>query len=270
MQGVGTGIVAYQDIIIAFSDKTMHLLYGDDIDNFQLMDPMQVGCVSDRSIIEVDSKLYFLDYGKYKIFTGGFPVDISQKVKRYLEDINYTYKDKVVAGSQGKYIYLSIPYGISATTNNLTLEYDTELKNWYAIDKGYLNFVTIGEDLYGVRTTGTVEKMNTGTADGSTAISWYHNTGILNQLPIKPNNTLSDVYIECLLPTGSTMSISYANNTSDSFTLISNLVASATEQKIRVQVPTTILQNVERYRLKFAGTGPATIHFIELHEQVQR
>jgi hypothetical protein len=231
---------------------------------------MQVGCVSDRSVIEVDSKLYFLDYGKYKMFTGGFPVDISQKVKKYLEDINYTHKEKVVAGSQGKYIYLSIPYGSGATTNNLTLEYDTELKNWYAIDKGYLNFVTIGEDLYGVRTTGTVEKMNTGTADGSTAISWYHSTGILDILSVKGNETLSDIYIECLLPSGSTMSVGFATNTSDTFTTITSISASNVEQKARIQVPTSILQNFERHRLKVSGTGPSTIHFVELHKQTQR
>lgn len=270
MQGVGTGIVAYQDIIIAFSDKTMHLLYGDDFRNFQLMDPIQAGCVSDRSIIEHDGKLYFLDYGQYKVFTGGFPVEMSQKVSKYLDDINYTYKDKIVAGKQGKYIYLSIPYGSDATTNNITLEYDTEYQTWYVISKGYLNFVSIGNDLYGVRTTGIIDKMNTGTADGSTAISWYHSTGILDILPVKGNETLSDIYIECLLPSGSTMEVGYSTNTSDTFTTISNISASAVEQKSRIQVPTTILQNVERYRLKFSGNGPATIHFVEFHKQTQR
>lgn len=271
MQGTETAIVAYQDIVIAFSDKTMHLLYGDDFENFQLMDPIQAGCISDRSIVEHDSKLYFMDYGQYKVFTGGFPVDISQKVKKYLEAINYTHKAKIVAGVQGRYIYVSIPYGSSATTNNITLEYDTETRNWYIIDKGYLNFVNIGEFLYGVRIDGVVDKMNTGTADGSTAIAWYHNTGILNAVPVKPNTTLANIYMEVLLPTGSTMTVKQCESTDDAdFTLIKTLSASADEQKARIQVPTSTLASSERYRLQVAGTGPATIYFVELHESTQR
>lgn len=271
MIGDETAIVAYQDTVIAFSDKTMHLLYGDDFENFQLMDPIQAGCISDRSIVEHDSKLYFMDYGQYKVFTGGFPVDISQKVKKYLEAINYTYKANIVAGSQGRYIYLSIPYGASATTNNITLEYDTETRNWYILDKGYLNFVNIGEFLYGVRTNGEIDKMNTGTADGATAINWYHNTGILNPVPVKPNTTLANIYMEILLPSGSTLTVKYCLTTDDAdFTLITNISASNDEQKVRVQIPTSILANSERYRLQFAGTGPCTIYFVELHESTQR
>jgi hypothetical protein len=271
MIGDETAIAAYQDIVIAFSDKTMHLLYGDDYENFQLMDPIQAGCISDRSIVEHDSKLYFMDYGQYKLFTGGFPVDVSQKVKKYLEAINYTHKAKIVAGTQGRYIYLSIPYGASATTNNITLEYDTETRNWYIIDKGYLNFVNIGEFLYGVRTNGVVDKMNTGTADGSTAIVWYHNTGILNAIPVKPNTTLANIYMECLVPAGSTLTVKYCETTDDAdFTTIKSITASADEQKARVQIPTSVLANSERYRLQFSGTGPCTIYFVELHESTQR
>ena len=270
MEGTETALASYQDMVIAWSDKTMHLLLGDRFDNFQLMDPIQAGCVSHRSVIEHNSRLYFMDYNKYKVFTGGFPVDVSQKVKVYLENINYTDKEKIVAGSQGKYIYLSIPYGSSATTNNLTLEYDTELGNWYPINKGYINFVNIGEALYGVTVTGTIEQINSGTLDAGTPIAWSHTTGVLSPVPVRSNKTLSNIWLELDLPTGSTMAVGFAANTDgETFTNIFNFTASADEQRARVQLPTNTLQNVERYRLRLSGTGPATVHFVEIEERLK-
>jgi hypothetical protein len=81
-----------------------------------------------------------MDYRKYMAFTGSMPYEISQKVRGYLELINYTYKANICAGQWGKYIYLSIPYGLAQTTNNLTLEYDTENDTWYPWDIGFVNF----------------------------------------------------------------------------------------------------------------------------------
>jgi hypothetical protein len=89
MVGTGTGLVAYNDIVIAFSDQTMHMLYGDDPFNFELSKPYQTGCISDKSIIvHKNGTLYFMDYYKFKSFTGGIPEDISQIVKGYLDNIN--------------------------------------------------------------------------------------------------------------------------------------------------------------------------------------
>lgn len=269
MKGTETAIVAYQDIVISFSDQTMHLLYGDDYENFQLMDPMQVGCISHRSIIEHNSKLYFMDYNKFQLFTGGFPTEVSQKVRGYLENINYTHKEKIVSGSHKRYIYVSIPHGSSATTNNLTLEFDTETGNWYPINRGYLNFVNIGEDLYGMGTDGKIDKLNDGTQDQGQAIVWYHETGIISSFIPSAVSTLSDIWLECKIPTGSTLTISYAENDKNTFTTLSSVTGTNSEQKSRIQVPTTLLQDADRYRLKFSGTGPCEIHFVEIQERVR-
>jgi len=266
MEGQPTALTAHEGVVISFSDKTMHLLYGDKYDNFELMDPIQAGCVSHRSIVKAKGIMYFLDYGQFKVFTGGFPVDMSQKVKRYLEGINYTYKDKIVAGVSGNYVYLSIPYGPSATSNNLTLEYDIDLKNWYPIDTGYVNFFNIGQDLYGIKVNGGIEKMNTGVHTGT----WYHETGILSPTPVRPNKTLSDIWMEIELPESNSMIISYSLSASgNDFQTLYTFTGSAQEQKKRVKIPTSILQNQERYRLKFSGTGTVKIHFLETYERVK-
>jgi hypothetical protein len=264
MEGAGTAIAAFNDMVIGWSDKTMHILYGNDVEDWQLMDPIRCGCVSDRSVIEKNGVLYFLDYNEYKMFTGGIPVNMSQRVKTYLEAINYTYKEKIVAGNWGKYIYLSIPYGANATTNTITLEYDTELKRWYPWNKGYLNFFNIGNDLYGITSAGVAEKLQQGTSDGGTAISWSHVTGVWNGAPIRPKKVLSNLWMIVDLPVNSTLNIAYSTSVDNNdFVSLYNFTASANEQNVRVQVPTTALQAIDYFRLKFSGTGPCTIHFAE-------
>lgn len=271
MIGVATAITAFNDMVIIFSDTTMHILYGNDSTDWQLVDPIKCGCVSDRSIVEKNGILYFLDYKEFKMFTGGVPVSIGQRVAGYLNNINYTYKDKICAGQWGKYIYLSIPYGANQTTNNITLEYDTELKRWYPWDIGFVNFYNIGNDLYGVTVGGVVKKLQQGTADDSTAIAWSHTTGVWNAAPIRPKKVLSNLYLLIDLPVNSALLVKYSITPDlDDFTTLYTFTANANEQNVRVQVPTTALQNVDYFRLKFSGTGPATINFVEEDLRVKR
>ena len=270
MQGTGTAIIAYNDMVICFSDQTMHILYGNDPGDFQLMDPINSGCVGHKSLTVHNGVLYFLDYDEFKVFTGGLPVEIGQKVKTYLEDINYTYKDNIICKGWRRWIYLSIPYGASQTTNNYTLEYDTETKTWCVWDVGYDDFVTIGEDLYGVDTDGKIRKINTGTTDDGTAITWEATTGVWEGIPLRGRKVVSDIWAIVDLPSGSTMTISYSTTVdNDDFTTLASFTADSDEQNTRIKVPTSILQNITWYRLKISGTGNATIHYIEPHIRVK-
>lgn len=269
MVGPGTAIAAYNDNVVCWSEQTMHVLFGNDPYDFYLSDPIEDGCISDRSVITHNGRLYFLDFGKYKMFTGGRPEDVSQKVKTYLDAINLTYKAKCVAGKHGKYIYLSIPYG-AVTANNLTLEYDTETGNWYPWDEGYVDFVNIGESFYGVASDGKFYKINSGTTNAGTAIAWSAITGVDNAKVLRQKKVISDIYVLCDLPTGSTLAVSYSTSVdNDDFTTLYTFTTSANEQNTRVRVPTTALQNIDFYRLKFSGTGPCTIHYIEPHIRVK-
>lgn len=265
MVGSGTAIKAYNDMVICWGDQTMHILYGNDTADFELSDPIQNGCVSDRSVIIHNGVLYFMDYNKFMQFTGGLPVEISQKARAYLESINYTYKSKIVSIPVGKYILISIPYGASATTNNLTLEYDTELQKWYVWNVGFLDYTQIGEYTYAVDTSGYIWKLNSGTSDGGTAIAWEISFGVWNSLPARPRKVISDVWAIVDLPVSSTMTVYYSttvDSTSD-WTSLYSFTASANEQNTRIQIPTSVLQSVAWYRLKISGTGPATIHYLE-------
>lgn len=270
MVGAGTALTAYNDSVISWSEQTMHILYGNDPYDFYLSDPIENGCISDRSVINHDGVLHFLDFGKFMQFTGGRPVEISQKVRTYLEAINTTYKTKCVSGKHGKYIYLSIPYGASATVNNLTLELDTEHFTWYPIDQGWTDFVNINENFYGVTSAGVFHKINSGTDNLGTAISWSFITGVWNQGTVSQKKDISDLWAIIDLPSTSTMTVSYSTTVDgDDFTLLYTFTGSASEQMTRVQIPTNALKNIDWYRLKFAGTGPATIYSLEENLRVR-
>lgn len=271
MVGVGTAIKAYNDMIISWGEQTMHILYGDDPNNFQLADPIHNGCVSDRSVIIHNNILYFMDYNKFMQFTGGIPVEVSQKVKTYLENINYTYKDKIASGQVGKYILISIPHGSTATDNNLTLEYDTELGNWYVWNTGFKDFTNIGENTYAVDTSGYIWKLNTGTDDDGTAITWEITFGPWDGLPARPRKTISDIWAIVDLPTSSTMTISYSKTVdNDDFATLGTFTADADEQNTRIKVPTNYLSSINWYRIKLSGTGACTIHYLEPYSRVKR
>lgn len=244
-KGTGTALTSYNDVVIAWTEQSMHVLYGNDPYDFYINDPIDDGCISDRSVIEHRGKLYFLDFGAFKVYTGGKPKEMSQKIKTYLDDINLTYKSKCVSGKHGKYIYLSIPYGSTATANNLTLEYDAELDVWNPHSVGYVDFTNIGEHLYGIDSTGALWDVNSGTADQGTAIAWSRITGAWYNGTSK-RKVISELYMTIDLPVASTFKIYYSTTVDgDDFALLYTATASATEQNTRVQIPTAILQNID-------------------------
>jgi hypothetical protein len=268
--GVIIALTEFKDFVTAFTEFSMHVLYGTGPLNYNLV-PLfsEDGCVSDKSVIECGGVLYWMDYNWIKAYSGaGLPDRISDKVSSYLQDINYTYKSKIAAGKSGKYIYWSIPYG--ATANNLILEYDTMLGTWYPHTGSIVEFVNIGNTLYGVDTDGKIWEMNSGTDDDGTAISWSYITGpwFYNTLRQK---VLSNLWVSVDLPTGSTLTISSSETVdNDDFETLYTFTASSNEQNVRVQIPITSLQRVDWFRLQFAGTGPCTIHFVEPRLRVKR
>jgi len=265
MLGTETAFIIYNDMKIGWTDQTMHIVMGKVSDDFDPSDPIPTGNVSDLATL-IHGKtgvLYWMDYKKFMAFTGGMPADISQKARGYLELINYTYKANICAGQWGKYIYISFPYGLAQTTNNLTLEYDTENNTWYPWDIGFVNFFNIGEDLFGVTTAGVVLKLNQGTADDATAITWSHRTGAYDTTPLRNKKTAG--WFHCLVnvPTGSTMKLSYSNTLTGSFTSLYDFEVSADEQTVKVRVPTNVLQHNNLYRLQISGTGPGKFHMLD-------
>jgi len=164
IKGGLVSLYAYSDRVWAFGEYSMHGLYGTGPANFELINiEGSVGSISDKGIAVANKKLYWVNYDGIYEFDGSVPYKISEPysgngvdggVTTFVQGIKLSLRSLIVSGSLGDYLYISIPYGSSATTNNLTLVFDTKLRQWYIRDEGFLEFVTVGVVAIGVCTTG--------------------------------------------------------------------------------------------------------------------
>jgi hypothetical protein len=108
----------------------------------------------------------------------------------------------------------------------------------------------------------------------TTPISWEFITKPLNENAIAEKKTLTDMYLTADVSTGSTsFSVGYStnifNNDSTSFTSLSTMAGSSEMQNQRIQLPLTAIPNENWYRLRFAGTGKATVHYLQKNLRIR-
>lgn len=195
-----TAITTFADHVIVWSEDSMHELYGSSPITFDLINiSYNVGCVSSRAFTECKGRLFWLDYSGIYMYTGGMPRMFANKAKRYIDGINWNYKDLICAGTHEEKMYFAVPY----TSHGSTAE-STKINRIIVIDmqegKGsvhtintesgnFLDFVTLNEKTYGLRNDGLVQNMHsthrTGldedrtTSNGTTTrtiIPWYFET----------------------------------------------------------------------------------------------
>lgn len=258
-KGDGTAITTFDDHVCVFTDYSFHELYGTGPHNYQLVDVSENGCISNRTLVEVKGNtggLFWLDYDGFYRYAGGKPQRISDKVKTYIDDINLTYKTKCCAGKSGRKIYLSIPYG-TATENNLLLMYDTELEKWYPQTGDIVDFVNIGELLYGIDSSGQIWNMESGTLNGD----WSFVSGAREKQITRDKKTLTEIWVNFYLPQGSKMRFSTSTSVDkDDFVEQKSFYPSDDKQIKRVLIN---MDESNSYRIKFDGENECTIYSIE-------
>lgn len=266
MVGTGTAICTHKDTVICWSDQTMHVLYGNDPYDFEFSESKPHGCISQESIVQLDGT-YFMDYGEFKRYVSGdSPQVVSDKIKPWLEGINLNQRHKIVTGKQGKYIYLSIPYQDSGA--NVTFEYNTKTGNWYKLNEGYVDFVTIGESLYGLKGDRIV-KLNTGTTNLGNAIEYSYVTGMFNNGFNK--QALSSIPMIINKPTGTTFSISINTKiNAPEFEYLYSVSGKTELQNVKINIPMHLYQDVDWYQLKFEGTGHGVeVYMVDIDKRIK-
>lgn len=276
-KGTITGIIEYNDQVIVFTELSMHELHGTGPLNYSLIDiEGGIGCISNKSLCKVNGRLYLAWYDGIYEYNGSSPVKISHEMNAYFKDLNLNYKTTIAAEGVGDFLYVSIPYGASATGPNLILKFDTIRKKWYPETGSYSFFTRIQNTLYGMDSTGQSWNMrSTAVTDAGATISWNWVSKLFNEGAIRQKKTVNDMYLVADLSTNSTsFTVSYSTNTSDnnssSFTQLASLSGAADVQDTRVIIPLTGLQNTNWYRLRMDGSGPATVHYLEKDVSVRR
>jgi hypothetical protein len=268
-RGDGTGICTYNSHVIAFTEYSMHELWGTGPPNYDLTDVEgNKGCISHRSIAEANSLLYWLWYGEVCSYGGNTPVNVGRAVRQYLEGINLNYKTGCCAGVDGDFYYLAIPYGSTATGNNLLLKYDTRLNIWNVEPGNFIDFTTIGGTLYGLDNTGQVWNMRDMTVaegyDSSTLIPWQFITKPFLDNAVGEPKTINDLWLVSEVPVGSlTLGYNLSVNDNTNFTTLATVNTSTDAQNQRIIPPNNAISKASWYKFKFSGSGKASVHYLQ-------
>ena len=272
-KGAITGMVEYLDHVIVFTEHSMHELWGTGPSNYNLTDVEGGrGCISHRSITECNGSLYWMWYDGIYVYNGGTHQKVSQPVKDYIDNINLTYKTKIVGGAAGDYLYMSIPYGASAVGLNLLLKYDTKLDKWYPETGNFIDFIVIGNTLYGIDNAGQTWNMRDYSAtEGKDSASWIPWNWVSKPFNSKPSDDLNigEIYSVLDMTTNSTtLTLGWDdqvyNNDSTSFDTLKTFTPSSNVQNVKAIMPNS-LTNLNWYRLRYDGSGHIEIHSVEIN-----
>ena len=268
LQGGATAIRAFDNHVIVWGEYGMYQLFGTDVADFSLNKVRgTVGAVGQRATCIADTRLFFLGYdGVYQYDTD--PVLISGKVEHYIDNINWTYKNLICSGASSKYVYFSVPYGTSQTTNNITLVYDLGRGQWYVQDRAYRDFVRFAGELYGVSNAGVIYKLEDGTSWAGTAMEWDFVTPAFSADSIKDYLSLSAIDVVVDMPGNSNMLVSYSEDIegvgTEDWTAIAEVESSEYVKGHRIHVPVSALYDKKFFRLRFSGQGECVLHFVQM------
>lgn len=158
-EGDFVGITAFQNHVICFKRDFMHEIYNNK-NPFRVQDIYADGCIDNRSIQDVNSRLFFVSRDGVKNYTGKKPEDVGRElgIDRF---------DKAVGGSDGRRYYL---YCESGGEKHLFV-FDTVAGQWAeeGIDMEIVSFAHNQNGMFALGADGYIYRLDTGEYDHSWA-----------------------------------------------------------------------------------------------------
>lgn len=169
-----TAITSYDGHPVIFKDDYMHQIYGT-YNPFRIQDIVAVGCVSARSICELDSVLYFASKDGIYRYSGGYPKRISDALNRP------DYGSGVVCGGYDGVLYMYNP----DISKNLIYTHCPANGMWSAIKNPHgadevLIFAVNDDGLYSVGADKKIFKYPKSNENGGTSKWSFKTNCILN------------------------------------------------------------------------------------------
>ncbi len=128
-----TGAKAFNDQYYVMKEKSFHKLIGNSADNFQLVEmSTEYGCLSNKTILQVKQKLYWLDRKGILEFNGASFDIVSTEVEGMFRRMNITAAKEKACAVHHLYrnqIWFGIPVD-NSTVNNITIVYDYLVEAW--------------------------------------------------------------------------------------------------------------------------------------------
>ena len=234
-----TGIIAYRSSVIIFKQDRMYELLGNRPANFSISLVDKVGALNGKAMCEVNQVLYFAGPKGIYAFNGGTPKLISVP----LNDVYST----AVMGTDGRLLYVSLYNG----TSYKLYVYDTLVGGWLQEDTTrYLDFVRIGNYVYGLASTGPLQKFNSSTE----TIAWTLETKDFTE-DVFNKKLLTRIFVHITLETGSSATLS----TSKDGAAYASQVTWSTAGQASYRQPVDISAG-SRIKIKLAGSGDFKLH----------
>lgn len=150
--GTFTGITTFDSHVICFKRDFMHEIYNTK-NPFRLQDIYAEGCIDNRTIQDVDGKLFFVSDDNVKIYTGSNPRIISY-------NLNMPQYEYAVSGTDNRNYYL---YCEDAYNNKYLYVYDTFTDLWseQSVSDRVLSFAHNKNGMYMLCSDGHIYKMDT-------------------------------------------------------------------------------------------------------------
>lgn len=138
--GKWTGLCEYEDVLLAFKDSAITVIYGDAAYNYSTKDIKGIGCIDPASIQCTPQGVIFLGYKGFYIYNGSrVPQLLSEKLyrSRYVTS---------VSGFDGNKYYAA---AVMADGTRELLTYDFRYRLWHKQDdKAFKGFFTFKGDFY--------------------------------------------------------------------------------------------------------------------------
>jgi|GEM_PF-2047145 len=238
--GSFTGCVEYQGHVVMLKPDFCHELYGQRPGNFNVLQVSKTGGLTQNSITEVKSLLYFLSRDGIMRYSGGQPAEISQ-------DLNETFISGA-SGTDGRMYYISL----ETKDGKKLYVYDTQNDVWMQEDNlDIIQFARWNGSLYAMAADKKIYKFNSGTEKFHW---WFETADFTDDYFGKKVNTGISYRVELAEDTFMTVSVKTDGGMYKDIKTITN---KGNKQMYLVDIPPL---QCERIKIKFSGYGTSRIY----------
>jgi hypothetical protein len=251
-------------VTIQFPSSTWEL-YGSNVGDFSY-EPVgtDIGGLNDQSMTTLGGIMYFLDETGIYQYAGGVRPrkEFSAAVQWYVDNMNKAAKQTSCIGADGRFLYVALPMGSSATAPDTILVYDTIEKVWNVWeDIQAVMFAKMGESLYMADAQGHVLRLG-GTTDAGAPITCLWDSKPFGARSMGQLVRWRGLWVTVDKPVGSAVQF-YINDQPTGETgwkLTGSLSSEANIVSKRMPIAPTTMGNARFLRQRIAWTGPATIY----------
>jgi hypothetical protein len=187
---------SYQNNLLIMKENSFHKLIGDSADNYQLIQiSEQYGCISNKSVVQYDQKILWLDKKGVLEFNGANQEIISGPVEGIFRRMNLPAARELAVGIHNidrNQLWWGIPID-GSSVNNITVVYDYLVGAWtffdgfspssFAVIRGQLSKQTVWRGDYSgfIHFTGSSFYNDSGSGISCVIQPRYENVGGQNQ-----------------------------------------------------------------------------------------